>query len=75
MAIIEGQIEPLKKLKETLEKNGITRFGSIGEINDFIKNYEAEKKEIPKVIKKEFDVEISQLQGTSKNRFVFPCPS
>jgi len=61
MAVIEGQIEPLKKLKETLEQNGITRFGSIGGINDFIKNYEAEKNEIPKVIEKEFDDETGQL--------------
>ena len=62
MAVIEGQIEPLKKLKEALEQNGITRFGSIAEINDFIKNYEAEKNEIPKVIEKEFDAEIEQLR-------------
>ncbi|MCB9990165.1 MAG: NERD domain-containing protein [Rhodospirillales bacterium] len=62
MAVIEGQIEPLKKLKETLEQNGITRFGSIGEINDFIKNYETEKNEIPKVIEHEFDIEINQLR-------------
>ncbi len=61
MAIIEGQIETLKKIKKTLEQNGITRFGSIGEINDFIKNYETEKNEIPKVIENEFDVEIAQL--------------
>lgn len=62
MAVIEGQIEPLKKLKEALEQNGITRFGSIAEINDFIKNHEAEKNEIPKVIEKEFDDEIEQLR-------------
>lgn len=62
MAVIEGQIEPLKKLKEALEQNGITRFGSIAEINDFMKNYEAEKNEIPKVIEKEFDAEIEQLR-------------
>lgn len=61
MAIIEGQIETLKKIKKTLEQNGITRFGSIGEINDFIKNYETEKNEITKVIENEFDVEIAQL--------------
>jgi len=58
MAVIEGQIETLKKIKETLERN---RFGSIGEINDFIKNYETEKNEISKVIENEFDAEIAQL--------------
>ena len=62
MAVIEGQIEQLKKLKETLEKNRISRFGSIAEINNFIKNYEAEKNEIPKVIEKEFDAEIEHLR-------------
>jgi len=62
MAVIEGQIEQLKKLKETLEQNKITRFGSIAEINDFIKNYEAEKNQIPKVIEKEFDTEIEYLR-------------
>lgn len=62
MAIIEGQIEPLKKLKEILHQNGITRFGSIGEINDFIKSYETEKNEIAKVIENELDNEINQLQ-------------
>jgi hypothetical protein len=61
MAVIEGQIEPLKKLKEKLRQNGITRFGSIGEINDFIKNYDAEKNAIPKEIENELDSEINQL--------------
>lgn len=62
MAIIEGQIEPLKKLKEILHQNGITRFGSIAEINDFIKNYDAEKNAIPKEVENEFEREINQLQ-------------
>lgn len=62
MAIIEGQIEPLKKLKEILHQNGVTRFCSIGEINDFIKNYDAEKNAIPKEVGNELDGEINQLQ-------------
>lgn len=62
MAIIEGQIEPLKKLKTILHENGITRFSSIGEINDFIKNYEAEKNRIPKDVEAEFESEINRLQ-------------
>jgi hypothetical protein len=63
MAVIEGQIEPLKKLKEILHQNGISRFGSIGDINDFIKNYETEKNEIPKLIENKLDAEINQLQA------------
>ena len=62
MAVIEGQIEPLKKLKDTLHSNGITRFSSIGEINSFIQNYETEKNEIPETIAGELDREINQLQ-------------
>lgn len=62
MAVIEGQIEPLKKLKETLHQNGITRFGSIGEINDFLKNYDTEKNEISKTVEIEFACEVNQLE-------------
>jgi hypothetical protein len=62
MAIIEGQIEPLKKLKAILHQNKITRFGSVGEINDFIKTHETEKNEIPKVIEHELDSEINEIQ-------------
>ena len=66
MTIVAGKIEPLKKLKEILNENGITRFNSIGEINNFIKNYESEKKEIPKIIKNSLDEEIKKLEETSK---------
>jgi Nuclease-related domain len=64
MTIVVGQIEPLKKLKEILKKNGITKFNSIGEINKFIKNYEAEKKEVPKIIGTLLDEEINNLQAS-----------
>jgi hypothetical protein len=63
MTIVVGKIEPLKKLKEILNKNGITRFNSIGEINTFITNYESEKKEIPKIIENSLDEEINRLQS------------
>ena len=58
MTIVVGQIESLKKLKEVLIENGITRFTSIGEINSFLKNYESEKEEIPKITKITLDEEI-----------------
>lgn len=64
MTIVVGQIEPLKKLKEILNKNGITKFNSIGEINNFIKNYEAEKKEISKIIENSLDEEINNLRSS-----------
>jgi hypothetical protein len=66
MTIVVGKIEPLKRLKETLNKNGIYRFNSIGEINAFLKNYESEKKEIPAIVKNTLNEEISRLEETSK---------
>jgi len=64
MTIVVGQIEPLKKLKEILSKNGIAKFNSIGEINKFIKNYEAEKKEIPSIVENSLDEEIKNLHSS-----------
>ena len=63
MAIVLGQIAPLKMLKEALNKNGITRFNSIGEINSFIKNYESEKKEKFVNIEISLDEEIKNLNS------------
>ena len=63
MTIVEGQIESLRKLKEILFQNGITRFNSIGEINEFIKNYDFEKNRIPKDIEHTLDLEIKDLQS------------
>lgn len=71
MTIIEGQIEPLKQLKKILSQNGITRFNSIGEINDFIKNYDSEKKKIPKIIENALDDEIKDLQSKLLKRQKF----
>lgn len=67
MTVVVGKIESLKKLKEILNENGITRFNSIGEINTFIKNYEAEKKEIPNIVKQSLDEEIETLEETTKH--------
>jgi hypothetical protein len=63
MTIVEGQIESLKRLKEILDRNGITRFNSIGEIDTFIKNYDFEKKIISKHIEHTLDLEINDLQS------------
>jgi len=64
MTIVVGQIEPLKKLKEILSKNGITKFNSIGEINNFLKNYDAEKNGMPKLIENSLNEEIDSLQSS-----------
>ncbi|MDZ7660842.1 hypothetical protein [Thiohalophilus sp.] len=66
MAIVVGKIEPLKKLKSVLNDNGITRFNSIGETNDFLKNYESEKEEIPKITKITLNQEIKELDEKIK---------
>ncbi len=63
MAIVEGQIESLKKLKAILNQNGITRFNSIAEIIFFIKNYDSERSVIPKNIENALDFEIKDLRS------------
>lgn len=63
MTIVEGQIEPLKKLKEILVKKGIARFNSIGGINKFLKNYDAEYNKIPQDMEYKLDLEVESLQS------------
>jgi len=64
MTIVEGQIEPLKQLKEALSRSGIKRFNSIGEIDRFIKNYETEKKQLPSLIESALEEEIQGMHST-----------
>jgi len=63
MTSVEGQIEPLKRLKETLNRSGITRFNSLGEIDRFIKNYETERKQLPSLIESALDAEIQDMHA------------
>ena len=58
MTIVEGQVETLTHLKESLRKSGVTRFSSIGEIRSFLKGYELEKEQLPIRIEREVDAEI-----------------
>ena len=46
-----------------LNQNNITRFNSISEINSFIKNYNSERNEIPKIVENAFSGEIKNLQS------------
>jgi len=64
MTIVEGQIEPLKKLKKILIKKGIARFNSIGSINKFLKNYDSEINEIPQDVESKLDLEIESFQSS-----------
>lgn len=64
MTIVEGQIETLAKLKESLRRSGVNRFNSIGEIRSFLRDFETEKKQLPTRIERELATEIQQLQST-----------
>ena len=61
MTIVEGQIAPLKQLKEALGRSGIERFTSIGDIDRFIKTYDAEKIEIPGLIESALEREMQGM--------------
>lgn len=60
MTIVEGQIETLKKLKESLHNSGVTRFGSIGEINRFLDSYDEVRNNIEYHVKKEREAELRE---------------
>jgi len=64
MTIIEGQTETLKKLKEALIRSGITRFDSIGQIRRFLRDFEAEKDQLPSRIESDLDAEIRGMKST-----------
>jgi len=64
MTIVEGQIESLEKLKESLSRSGITRFSSIGEIRRFLRDFESEKKKLPTRVESELEAEIEDMQST-----------
>ncbi|MCC5925918.1 MAG: NERD domain-containing protein [Bacteroidetes bacterium] len=52
----------MKKLRESLERQGITRFNSVGDINLFLMSYDTEKRDIPSAEKSKLDSEIHTLQ-------------
>lgn len=62
MTIVEGQIETLKRIKNILSENGITRFSSIGDINEFLKNFNSEVRLIYSNEEHELDQEIRRIQ-------------
>ncbi len=63
MTLVYGQIETLKRIRETLDQKGITRFNSTGDLNKFLKNYENEKEEVFFNIERDFDIELNTLQS------------
>ena len=66
MAQIHGQIESLKKLKNELKSNGINRFNSIKEMNDFLYNFQYEKETIINTQREILINEVKDLNLTIK---------
>ncbi|WP_421811478.1 nuclease-related domain-containing protein [Flagellimonas sp.] len=58
MAIVQGKIECLKRIKETLETNGITRFNSTGDIRRFNKSYPGLIEDLVFNVEKEYESEL-----------------
>ena len=63
MTIVEGQIGTLKQLKESLNRNGITRFNSTGEIKHFLRDYESEREQLLSSVESELEAEIQNMQS------------
>ena len=63
MTIVDGQIESLEKLKESLRRSGVTRFSSIGEIRRFLRDFESEKKKLPTRVESKLEAEIQNMQS------------
>lgn len=68
MARIYGTIESLKSLKSELDNNGISRFNSVKEINDFLSNYNSEKRIILNDESKKLDGEYFETCTILKKR-------
>ena len=68
MARIYGTIESLKSLKSELDNNGISRFNSVKEINDFLSNYNTEKLTILDDESKKLDREYFETCTNLKQR-------
>jgi hypothetical protein len=68
MTIVKGQIESLKRIKDELNRKGIKRFNSTGDIINFLKNYEIEKQEILGRVEQDLNIEIKTLRS-DKEKF------
>jgi len=68
MARIYGTIESLKSLKSELDNNNISRFNSVKEINDFLSNYNSEKRTILNDESKKLDGEYFETCTILKKR-------
>ncbi len=62
MTQIIGQIESLKRIRQELNQNGITRFNSIGQIKEFLSKYDSEIHKIIQDTEFALNDEIENLQ-------------
>jgi len=72
MTVIYGQIESLKRIKQTLESKGINRFKSVKEINDFNSNFDTEKQAIYNQVENEILEQVSGLKE-SRSQHLIRC--
>ena len=63
MAIVVGQIEPLKLLKKTFAQKGIYRFGLIGDIKCIVPPYQDEKAEIASLVRASLEFEMERVKN------------
>ncbi len=62
MTIVKGKIESLKRIKTQLNQKGIKQFNSLGSIKSFLRNYEAEKKNIYNHTASDLNIELENLE-------------
>lgn len=62
MAIVYGQIETLKRIRETLSEKGISRFNSTGQIKSFVNDYENLKNETIVQLESDYEIYVNSLQ-------------
>ena len=62
MTRTHGQIESLKRIRETLNHEGIARFNTTGDIHKFLQNYDNEKEELFFTTERAVDLELEILE-------------
>lgn len=63
MTRVKGQVESLKYIRSELDRQGITRFKSIGQLRAFSKSFEQEKAKIKHQVAAELDRDIERVRA------------
>ncbi|EDY86805.1 Nuclease-related domain family [gamma proteobacterium HTCC5015] len=64
MTVVYGQIETLRKIKEELSANNVSRFKSIADIKTFQKNYNNELSDVEGLVVQRYKEELKSLSET-----------